>query len=95
MLHTFFVTSVCGLQCENGGTPLETNCTDCSCPAGFTGYNCSIDIDECLNSPCENGATCINKNGSFTCTCAAGYTGSLCNMDIDECDDSPCENGRK
>ena len=52
-----------------------------------------IDINECDSSPCENGATCINNNGSFTCICSAGYTGSLCSTDIDECLESPCING--
>lgn len=37
------------------------NCTDyvnaygCSCEAGYTGKNCSIDIDDCQSSPCKNG----------------------------------------
>lgn len=50
----------------------------CICPRGWTGKNCSIDIDECsldLVSPCHHGGTCVNTNGSFECSCVAGYKG--------------------
>ena len=30
----------------------------CHCPAGYTGKNCQIDIDECESMPCFNGGTC-------------------------------------
>ena len=36
------------------------------------------DIDECLNMPCKNGATCNNKPGSYSCSCSAGWTGRDC-----------------
>lgn len=36
------------------------------------------DIDECLNIPCKNGATCNNKPGSYSCSCSAGWTGKDC-----------------
>lgn len=36
------------------------------------------DIDECLNMPCKNGATCNNKPGSYSCSCSAGWTGKDC-----------------
>uniref|UniRef100_K1R6A2 Fucolectin n=1 Tax=Magallana gigas TaxID=29159 RepID=K1R6A2_MAGGI len=38
-----------------------------------------VDIDECKNDPCLNGATCTNTPGLFTCTCDAGWTGIICN----------------
>ena len=36
------------------------------------------DINECSNSPCKNGATCVNLQGSYRCNCKSGYTGSNC-----------------
>ena len=61
--------------------------------AGWQGLNCNDDIDECLSSPCQNGATCYNTDGSYNCTCAEGYEGELCEVDIDECLSLPCQNG--
>ena len=34
----------------------------------------SLDIDECLSSPCSLPSSCINKIGSYKCTCGKGYT---------------------
>ena len=38
----------------------------------------SIDIDECVGSPCKNGATCQNTPGSHKCNCKPGFTGKDC-----------------
>ena len=62
--------------------------------SGWTGKNCSEDIDECESSPCENGATCLNYDGGFNCTCVDGYEGDLCGEWIDFCERlKPCQNG--
>ena len=52
---------------------------NCLCQRGWTGKNCSTDIDECAmtgQSPCHHGGTCVNKPGTFVCQCIPGYTGN-------------------
>ena len=69
-MSCFFFTAVPTLMIENGAT-----CTDeiaeynCTCDNGFTGDNCSIDIDDCASEPCENGATCTDEITGYNCTC--------------------------
>ena len=48
----------------------------CTCKAGWTGGNCTDDINECdRNTPCGDVLqTCVNTDGSFTCECIDGYT---------------------
>ncbi len=38
------------------------------------------DIDECVSSPCENGASCTDQVNGFVCTCASGWTETQCEM---------------
>ena len=59
--------------CHHGGVCEEgTNEAICQC-RGFTGANCTVDINECLRqNPCHHGGTCINTLGSFKCTCPPG-----------------------
>jgi hypothetical protein len=63
-----------------------------SCPPGFTGPNCGVNIDECESQPCVNGV-CIDGVNSYRCSCLPGFTGANCEIDIDECASSPCVNG--
>ncbi|XP_046508733.1 aggrecan core protein [Equus quagga] len=44
------------------------------------------DIDECLSSPCLNGATCVDAIDSFTCLCLPSYQGDLCEIDQELCE---------
>ena len=38
---------------------------DCSCEDGWTGRNCSVNIDECDPNPCNNDGTCIVSSLDF------------------------------
>ena len=90
----FSLHTDCGLQCENGGTPLKTLCTECDCLVGYTEFDCSEDIDECtMNATLCNNGNCMNNVGSFTCNCSTGFTGDICDEDINECLCSDCYNG--
>ncbi|MBN3325381.1 FAT4 protein, partial [Atractosteus spatula] len=74
-------------------TPKNVEIFNCSCLPGFTGALCELDINECSESPCEHGGTCLNYPGGFSCHCMAGYSGLLCSVDIDECKSIFCQNG--
>lgn len=65
----------------------------CQCASGYEGnpeIGC-VDINECLDSPCDH--TCTNSAGGYSCSCDAGYlsTGDKCS-DINECDTFGCGN---
>lgn len=79
----------------------KTNCdkrtkgADCFCTPGFTGENCHIDVDYCLqHTPCQNQAKCIDGKGvnEYKCTCTSGWKGQNCDEDIDECQLGYCQN---
>lgn len=38
----------------------------------------NLDIDECLDTPCNNGGSCTNNGGGYSCSCTAEWTGKLC-----------------
>lgn len=67
----------------------------CACPEGFFGDNCEVDVDYCVSSPCENGASChdIMGEAGYNCTCPSGFAGVNCEEDVDECEAGPCQNG--
>ena len=46
---------------------------------GYTGQQCEHEIDECESSPCQNGATCLDKLAHFECVCDKGkIDGFIC-----------------
>ncbi|XP_016007110.2 aggrecan core protein isoform X2 [Rousettus aegyptiacus] len=47
----------------------------------------TADLDECLSSPCLNGATCVDAIDSFTCLCLPSYRGDLCEIDQELCEE--------
>lgn len=69
----------------------------CLCSAGWTGADCSEDVNECESGPCLNGAQCQESHvpGEFFCTCPPFFTGPLCKQPYDPCDSlhNPCLHG--
>ena len=53
----------------------------CFCTAGFSGKNCSININECDTqngtANCKNNGTCIDGDGKYTCNCSDPFTGNF------------------
>lgn len=48
----------------------------CLCEAGFTGFECEININECEHSLCENNGTCIDQIAAYDCNCSSSFTGN-------------------
>ncbi|KAK0043849.1 multiple epidermal growth factor-like domains protein 11, partial [Biomphalaria pfeifferi] len=59
----------------------------CSCKSGWTGSNCSVDIDECSQNYflCPDYSRCHNLPGSYECRCKPGLVmgpNNVCIYDI-------------
>ncbi|TEA34698.1 hypothetical protein DBR06_SOUSAS9510023, partial [Sousa chinensis] len=68
----------------------------CDCTSGWTGQNCSEEINECDSDPCMNGGLCHESSipGQFVCLCPPFYTGKFCHQHYNPCDplSDPCQN---
>ena len=36
------------------------------------------DINECVSTPCQNQASCVDMVDQYECVCAQGYVGEYC-----------------
>lgn len=54
------------------------------------GVHCGEDVNECLETPCLNNATCTNLMGGFRCKCPVQWEGDLCELAVDFCAGDPC-----
>lgn len=69
-LVQFIFTAICKIPCKNNGKCVKPE--QCSCPIGYTGRHCELDVNECeTEKPCDQ--MCYNTEGSFYCTCRLGF----------------------
>lgn len=51
----------------------------CLCPPGFAGSLCEVNIDDCAEHQCQNGAMCVDGVNSYRCVCRDPTTsGEFC-----------------
>ncbi|XP_061175607.1 delta-like protein B [Saccostrea echinata] len=83
--------------CQNGGECRSWGAVrrQCVCKPGFSGVNCSVNIDDCsLNMDgCLYNSTCRDGVDSYTCGCKSGFSGGHCQVTRDFCSGTPCPNG--
>uniref|UniRef100_A0A667Y4L9 Protein eyes shut homolog n=1 Tax=Myripristis murdjan TaxID=586833 RepID=A0A667Y4L9_9TELE len=89
--------------CANGGRCLLSSASSysCVCTPGWSGQNCQINVNDCVQHWCQNGAT------YYQCICPLGFSGRLfksslsqltyknCSTPVTACasDVEPCKNG--
>ncbi|NXD11879.1 CUBN protein, partial [Nothocercus nigrocapillus] len=74
------LSDICQLQnpCANGQCLATLSGYFCLCNGGWTGVNCTENIDECASNPCQNGGTCTDGVGGYSCECPSAWTGPHC-----------------
>nr|CAD7455080.1 unnamed protein product [Timema tahoe] len=87
--------------CLNGGTCEDKySGFICRCPpnwevssssiVNYSGPRCDMDVNECARFAgtdlgCQNGATCVNKPGTYECVCRQGFYGTHCTLKTNDC----------
>ncbi|NXC48749.1 CRUM1 protein, partial [Penelope pileata] len=69
----------------------------CWCQPGFTGVECAVNINECEEGPCKNGAVCEDGIADYTCHCAPSrdgiaWGGKNCSVKLTGCQTHDCQN---
>ncbi|NWR74776.1 CRUM1 protein, partial [Centropus unirufus] len=69
----------------------------CECPPGFTGVECAVNINECEEGPCKNGAVCEDGIADYTCHCVPSQDGVIwggknCSVELTGCQTHNCQN---
>jgi len=62
-------------ECNDEGSVTCDKVRACVCKPGYTGNSCSVDIDECEQTPniCRDRQLCVNTIGSYVCQCPHGF----------------------
>ncbi|KAM6916581.1 protein eyes shut homolog [Xenentodon cancila] len=78
--------------CANGGRCVlnHAGSYSCICSRGWSGQSCLINVNNCIQHWCQNGATCVDEIDGYSCLCPSGYTGVYCEEDIDYCVSHRC-----
>uniref|UniRef100_A0A2C9KEN1 EGF-like domain-containing protein n=1 Tax=Biomphalaria glabrata TaxID=6526 RepID=A0A2C9KEN1_BIOGL len=87
--ETPYYGSNCASTCQCNGRGTCNAIRGCVCNEHWSGENCEIDVDECLQpTACVEGLVCRNTVGAFKCVCPTGYkmNNTQC-IDINECTD--------
>ncbi|XP_078278371.1 cubilin [Rhinoraja longicauda] len=71
--------------CMNGQCCAVFSSYKCICAPGWTGINCTQNINDCASSPCQNGGNCTDGITAYTCTCMRGWTGPECQIRQQAC----------
>ncbi|NWX06462.1 CRUM1 protein, partial [Caloenas nicobarica] len=69
----------------------------CWCQPGFAGVECAVNINECEEGPCKNGAVCEDGIADYTCHCAPSQDGIVwggknCSVKLTGCQTHDCQN---
>ena len=75
------------MVCANGLPAINSNQPDlcfCNCSNGYSGQNCTDDVDECQKSDIcgHEDNKCINTIGSYECDCSYDWTGDNCEKSV-------------
>ncbi|KAJ6666703.1 hypothetical protein lerEdw1_020427 [Lerista edwardsae] len=73
-------STVCQNQnpCVHGQCLATPSGYNCLCDPGWTGSNCTENIDECVSNPCQHGGTCVDGVNGYNCECTNTWTGPQC-----------------
>ncbi|XP_075684851.1 cubilin [Rhinoderma darwinii] len=71
--------------CVNGVCKPGISSYICECHSGWTGTNCTENINECASIPCQNGGICMDGINGYTCNCTNGWTGFHCETQTQAC----------
>ena len=72
-LHSQYCITSHAVSCVDRGDNVT-----CTCADGWAGNNCGVNIDECVNHKCLNGAKCVDGVNGYSCKCRKGFTGLYC-----------------